>query len=100
MEAIVMAIVGSSAFTAIINAVIELIKNRTGSKKVETEAIKYSLLCCLQAYGERLTASGSIDQVQYSQFEEMYLIYKKMNGDGFADRIKKDVDALPIKRQN
>lgn len=98
METIIIAILGSSAFTAIINGVIELIKNRSGAKKNADKGIMFSLLYCIQAYSDKLLAKDNIDLEDYKQFEEMYSVYKAMGGNGYLDKVKKEIDALPVKK--
>lgn len=112
METIIIAILGCSAFNTIVGAIIEHFrtkakekkeaeKERLEKEKAKTlteeviEAIKYSLLYCLQAYGEKLIAKGEITLIEYNQFVAMYDTYKAIGGDGFADSIKLIVDKLP-----
>jgi len=96
METIIIAILGSSAFTAIVNAVIELLKNRSGKQSKQNKAVMFSLLFALQTYGEKLINRGKIDAEDYKQFFEMYAAYKACGGNGFAERIKMEVEALPL----
>lgn len=112
METIIIAILGCSAFNTIVNAIIEHFRNKAKEKKEAEkerlekdkgkmlteeviEAIKYSLLYCLQAYGEKLKEKGQISAIEYKQFIAMYTVYKAIGGDGFADVIKEIVDRLP-----
>lgn len=92
---IIIAIVGSSAFTALVNGIIEIVKNKTGRQSKQNKAVMYSLLYCLQAYGEKLKEKDHISLVEYKQFVEMFTTYKENGGDGFADIIKSEVDAIP-----
>lgn len=91
------AIISSSAFTAIVNALIEIYKNRTGAKRNADEGIMFALLYCLQQYGEKLITKGEMTSEEYKQFIQMYKTYKKLNGNGFAEKLKSDVEKLPIK---
>lgn len=96
MTPIIIAIIGSSAFTAIVNALIELIKNRTGQKSLFGKALRLCLLSDLQAYGTRLASQETLTREEYNQFCEMYQCYKALKGDGYADRLKAEVDEVPI----
>lgn len=93
---LLIAILCSSAFTAIVNAVIELLKNRSGKQSNANKGIMFALLFALQNYGEKLIKAGSIDLEDYKQFDEMYQCYRALGGNGYAERIKKEVDNLPI----
>lgn len=99
MKEVALAILGSSAFTLVVNAIIDAIKEKKGKKKHEREAVKLALLFCLQSYGEKLLRKDSIEEIDVRQFDDMYKEYKALDGDGYADKIKQEVDKLPIKRK-
>lgn len=98
-EAIAIAIIGSSAFTVLVNAAVELIKNLFGNKSLTSKAINFTLLSALEQYGEKLLAKGSVEQEDLNQFCEMYKLYKKRGGNGYADKLKAEVDKLPLRRE-
>lgn len=95
---IFLAILSSGAFTVIVNALVELIKNLFGMKRSTAKAINFTLLSALEQYGEKLIAKGEVSHEELSQFLEMYNLYKKRGGNGYADRLKKDIDGLPLER--
>lgn len=95
MNEIAIAIVGSGAFTIIVNAVVELIKNAFGRKNDTEKAVNFALLYAMQMYGERLVQKKCVDAEEIKQFQEMYALYKKRGGNGYADRLKKEVENLP-----
>ena len=92
------AILGSAAFTALVNAILEIIKNRTGQKKLVDKAVNFTLLYNIQSYGKELLDKDTITLEEYEQFEEMYSTYKSLGGNGYVDRIKSEVDKKPIKK--
>lgn len=99
IRTIIIAIIGSSAFTALVNGVLEIFKNRTGVKKNEKKALNFCLLSALQTYGGKLLASEKIEVEDYNQFYEMYQTYKSLGGNGYADRLKKEIDNKPFGRE-
>lgn len=95
MNEIAIAILGSGAFTIIVNALVELLKNLFGRKNDTEKAINFALLYALQMYGERLLQKKCVDAEEIKQFQEMFSLYKKRGGNGYADRLKTEVEALP-----
>lgn len=95
-EGIIIAILGSSTFTVIVNALVELIKGLASKKRGTTKAINFCLLTALQGYGERLIEKQSASPEEIKQFLEMYNLYKKQGGNGYADRLKAEVDKIPL----
>ena len=96
IRTIIIAIIGSSAFTALVNGILDIFKNRTGVKKNEKKALNFCLLSALQTYGEKLCSTATIEKEDYLQFDEMYKTYKALGGNGYADRLKKEVDKIPF----
>lgn len=96
MQAIVIAIIGSSAFTVVINAIVELIKTVYSKKSGQAKAINFCLLASLQIYGERLIDRQMATREELSQFNEMLDLYKKQGGNGYAEKLKSEVDKLPL----
>lgn len=91
-NAIIIAMVGSSAFTVVVNAIIELLKNIFGNKSRTSKAINFCLLYSIQNYGKELLDKGVIYAEEYKQFCEMYHTYKALGGNGYIDRLKEEVD--------
>ncbi len=97
-DTVIIAILGSSAFTVLMNAVVELIKNLFGNKSSTTKAVNFSFLIAIQMYGEKLVDKGTVDPEEIKQFTEMYQLYKKRGGNGYVDRLKAEVEKLPLRR--
>lgn len=98
-DTVIIAILGSSAFTVLVNAAVELIKNQFGSKSLTAKAINFTLLSALEQYGEKLLAKGYVEPEDVNQFTEMYQLYKKRGGNGYAEKLKAEVDKLPLRRE-
>lgn len=95
-NAIIIAIIGSSTLTVIVNALVELIKGLTSKKRGLTKAVNFCLLTAIQGYGERLIEKQSATPEELLQFEEMYKLYKKQGGNGYADKLKSAIDKIPL----
>lgn len=87
---IIVAILGSSSVTAIINAIID----KFNTKNPWKQGSKFTLLFALQTEARRLINDGEVDMLEYNQFCEMYSTYKRMGGDGYADSLKTQIDKL------
>lgn len=90
------AFLSSAAFTAVVNAVIEIIKNRTGQKRLVDKAVNFTLLYNIQSYGKELMQKPSLTLEEYEQFLEMYTVYKALGGNGFVEKIKNVIDHKEI----
>jgi len=97
MKEIVIAIIASGIITKLIDVFIDWIKSRKNPMK---DGIKFCLLYALRMYGEGLVSSGSVSAQQLKAFNEAYDTYKALDGDGYADKLKKEIDNLPLKVAN
>lgn len=88
--AIIGAVLGSSVISTILNRIFVI----TDKKSATSQAIKYSLLVNLQNECRRLISEKSFTKKDYDQVCEMYKIYKKLNGDGYADMLMDQVSAM------
>lgn len=93
-QAIIIAIIGSGVLTKLIDVWIEWRKSKKNPMK---DGVKFCLLYALRTYGEGLVARGDITALELSAFGEAYQTYKALNGDGYADKLKGEVDNLPLK---
>lgn len=94
---IVIAIIGSSALTTLISGIINLINGRRKANAGIDEAISFLLLSEIMVYGEKHLENGMIDLEGLKHFTELYGVYKRLGGNGYADAIKSSVEKLPIK---
>lgn len=91
---VIIAIIGSGIITKIIDVFFDYQKNK---KNPLRDGVKLCLLKDLTDFGKELIAQGEATETQLRAFAEGYSAYKSLNGDGFADKIKKEVDNLPLK---
>lgn len=96
--AVVIAIVGSGAVTALVNAIIQTAQARAKKKSVEQRALCFLLLGEIRDFGNGLCSSNTIDEDDYRHFEELYQTYKALGGNGFADKLHEAVEKIPLKQ--
>lgn len=94
MTEIILAIIGSGIITKLIDVCIDYFKNK---KNPMVDGIRLCLLKDLTDYGHELTAQGHVTDRQLKAFNEGFETYKALKGDGYADKLKKEVDNLPLK---
>lgn len=94
---IVLAIIGSSALGALITGCFSLYVNKKKTLSKYDEGIKLLLLSALKRDGKDLIASGTITHQDYEAFCATYNAYKALNGDGWADKVKAEVEDLKVK---
>lgn len=91
---IIIAIIGSGILTKILDAIIEHLKNKKNPMKA---GIRLCLLKDLTDYGNELIRKGEVTAQELKAFTEGFDAYKALDGDGYADKLKEEVDNLPLK---
>lgn len=97
MENIIIAILGSGAFSALVTGIINLINARQKAKKGSDEMILMLTASQLYMMGESIITRGAVTFKELELFNDMYDLYKKKEGNGYVDDLKKRISALPIK---
>lgn len=96
MTEIIVAIIGSGALSTLIS----LIASRRNAKRDTQKTIEDALQClCLgeiRRSGEKHIARGQIAPDDYQEFVDLYDVYKRLGGNGYAERIKDAIDELPL----
>lgn len=90
---IALAIIGSGILTKLLDAFLDYLRERKNPMKV---GMRMCLLKHIQDYGKELIEKNSVTQQQLKAFDEAYKAYKDLGGDGFADKIHKEVHDLDI----
>lgn len=94
---IVLAIVGSSALSALVSGVFGILRDRkAGSQKMQ-EGMKLLLLSSLKRDGKDILKEGKVSKQDYDAFMASYNAYKELGGDGWADMVKKQIEDLNAK---
>lgn len=98
--AILVALVSGGSVGAIVTAVIRAVEKKMDKKSIEREALRLLILGEIREYGNELMKAseknGGIEQMDYQHFEELYKVYKALDGDGFADKIYTEIGKLQI----
>lgn len=100
MQEIIIAIIGSGAFTAVVSVVATSIVNYRTRKKESDELIKDSVKSLLgiqiRNQCEKAIERKCISIEELQQIQEMNNNYMKIGGNGFVKTLMKKVEALPI----
>lgn len=94
ISTIVIAIFASTGFWAFVTVVYQ---NKIKKDNAEAQILKglgHDRICCL---GESYIKRGYITKDEYENLHDyLYLPYKKLGGNGAAEKIVKDVSNLPL----
>lgn len=90
-KAIIIAIIGSGAFTAIITNLFALVKDAKRQRKVNQILLLGEMERRIENYRKR----GSISAEQLQIFIQIGDLYKAEGGDGYADAMLSEVRAIP-----
>ena len=97
ISTIVIAIFASTGFWAFVTVIYQ---NKTKKDNAEAQMLKglgHDRICCL---GESYIKRGYITKEEYENLRDyLYLPYKKLGGNGTAEKIVKDVSNLPIREK-
>lgn len=97
ISTIVIAIFASTGFWAFVTVIYQ---NKTKKDNAEAQMLKgigHDRICCL---GESYIKRGYITKEEYENLHDyLYLPYKKLGGNGTAEKIVKDVSNLPIREK-
>lgn len=103
MKDIIIAIISSGLFSGAIAALISLISTRESAKRIRKESIekieeglRLLLLSSMRRDGKEAIQKENISKEDYEAFKASYDAYKALGGDGWADKVKNQVDKLPV----
>lgn len=98
-QAIILAIIGSSAFTALITNIFTLIEARRGTDKGAHEGIRLLLYWQIKQIAKQALASEEIAADELEDLTHMWQCYHgPLGGNGYLDKLMGDVKKLPIKQ--
>lgn len=89
---IFIAILGSGALSTIISFVLQALKDRKRSNKID----KFLLLHLIEETCKDAIADDQISKEDLQKLDEMYSLYKGIGGNGYADSVVGQVKKLPI----
>lgn len=97
MDAIIIAIIGSGALSALISGIFGLIKDKGKKKGGVAEGVQLLLYDRIKYLGKHHIANGQIDSDDLEDIVRMWECYHNdLNGNGYLDGIMSQVKALPI----
>lgn len=95
-EKIILAILGSGAFTTIVNAILNSINKRNEAKSNINKALMCLLGYELKKECMRLVKAKSIVFDDLEQLEELNKLYHEMGGNGYVKKLMEKVEKLEV----
>lgn len=96
MKEIIIAIIGSGAFSALISGGISLLNGRRKAKKGIDHAVSFLILGELERQFDKLIAKGHATRKDMKRFREVYDTYKSLGGDGYADDMLEAIKEMEV----
>jgi hypothetical protein len=91
---IVIASLGSGVISTLISCLFQLHSDKKKKLDKLENGMSLLLLSAMKTTGKSIIANGTVSKSDYDSFCATYDAYKSLGGDGWADGIKKQVDAL------
>lgn len=99
-EQIIIAIIGSSALSALIGGIVTIIGNSIKEKKNSSSLLMQNTAISLWMLGNAMIHNKHIDNEALKLFLDTYKLYKEEKGNGYIDYIYNKVIALPVTDDN
>lgn len=100
MKDIIIAIISSGLLSGAFATIVSTINANKQKKKENTQKLEVGLrlilLSTLKRDGKDAITKGSISKEDYEAFLASYNAYKALDGDGWADKVLKQVSELPV----
>lgn len=84
--------------TALSGYAVNLLRGSMSARSANSKGTMLLLQTQLIEYHEKWMAREYVTKYGLQNFLDMYNAYKKLGGDGLIDSLKKDIEALPIKK--
>ena len=101
MKDVVIAIISSGLLSGLLATVVTTISNKRNKEREDDKNLKIGLrlilLSTLKRDGKDALQKGEITKEDYEAFLASYNAYKALDGDVWADKVFKQVGALPVK---
>lgn len=88
------AVLGSGVLSTIISCLFQMRSDKKKKLDKFETGMCLLLLSSLKRDGNDLIAKGKVSKNEYDSFEATYNAYKALGGDGWADSVKAQIDAL------
>lgn len=96
MKEIILAILGSTAFTTIVTAIVNDIIHKNSVKNNSSKGTMSLMGLEIRRTCKEAIKHKAISIIELEQLEECYKVYKDMGGNGFIDTLLTKARALPI----
>ena len=94
---IVAAIFASTGFWAFVTYLIQRKDTKDSAEAQMLKGLGHDRICCL---GETYVARGYITKDEYENLHDyLFLPYKKLGGNGTAEKVMKEVEKLPLEKE-
>lgn len=93
---IIIAIISSSALSALIGGIVTIIGNHIKEKKNDSSLLMQNTAISLWMLGNAMIQNNHIDKEALKLFLDTYKLYKDKKGNGYIDYIYGKVVALPL----
>ena len=91
---IIIAILGSGVVSTLISCLFQMHSDKKKNLTRFEEGMRLLLLSAMKMTGRAILQEGTVTKDDYDSFCATYNAYKSLDGDGWADGIKKQVDDL------
>ena len=91
---IVIAILGSGVISTVISCLFQARQTKKNKLDKFETGMSLLLLSAMKTTGKTILEEGTVTKNDYDSFCATYNAYKSLGGDGWADGIKKQIDAL------
>lgn len=94
---VVATVFASTGFWAFLTTVIQKRHDKRSAQALMLRGLGYDRICTL---GLKYIEQGYITESEYDDlYQNLYIPYKGLNGNGRAEKIMKEVEKLPMKSQ-
>ena len=99
-ETIIIAIIGSSALSALISGLVTIITSLIKKKKGNDELMMMNSAALMTLMAKTFLQMGYADGESRKLFLDMYKLYKDKDGNGYVDNLKDLILKLPIEEDS
>lgn len=96
MSDVIIAIIGSGAFTAIVTAIVNYLIHNKESNELLNNGVKCLLGIQIRNQCENALKRGNISLEELEQIQEMNSTYKSLSGNGYVKVLMGKIENLPI----
>lgn len=95
-DAVLLAIIGSGAFSAVVSGIVQVVSNHAKKDNAEDKVIKYLLARELKMKAMELLDKGYITEHDLYDFSKGFELYTELGGNGTVKKLADEVLKLPV----